>query len=878
MTTMTERHLLKLPPSRRSPLPESQDRTAGFSRKRQVRRHSKIFSRLELILADPSVYRNHPGAIVPDRVLVFVMRESGHGFSRLLHELTGRETLGEERVQEIGAGAATLASHAYWTMPTEESLHHILAIWKRYASGKEMGIGEEKWENLFAHLTDLHPWGPHDQLTEEAALGFREILHGDTGEHVRLEAEIWYRGSEQDRNGRNARFQELIARAGGRVLDRLEIPDIEYLGVLVEVDRKVVRDILDNTVSTLDAFRMVKHIGPHVKCGHSPVHLPGLTDVSESPKTPEPTNPPMAALLDGAPMSGHAMLRNRLVVDDPKGFGRKCPSAADRSHCTSMASLIIHGDLNSQPGGKALSSKLYVRPVLHTFQESEQAARVPDDTFSLDLMQRAFMRMFGEDRAIEAVAPTVRVVNLSIWVKGDFLSDSVTPFGRLLDHLSSKYNVLILVCAGNVPYYLGFRGASWDYLKGIGPAGREGAMIKAFCESRCRHRRFSPGDSVNSLTIGSRHSDALEAKHPAENILRLHQGNDLPNICSAQGFGHMRSIKPEVLFPGGRGHARPWSDPEERYWDDHEEHYALPAPPGHHFGVGAASPPNSDADTHGRRNCYGTSVSTALATRGACQILESIKETPRTHPYPNPDSRFLPVVAKALLVHSAQWGQATYARLLATLGAMGVPKSRHREKIAQFLGFGPADVDRVLRCAPSRVTLLGWGFVPVNELETHTIPLPPGLVNCPNPYRVTVTCAWITPVSPADRRYCVARISAKLATAPDMPASAPCASQPPGDMCGRGTVFHRHWSVQGRHRGKSVENLSIEMEHRMLRGWSPTDVPYATAVTIEDPGPAPVDIYDWMRDAATTWAEKAMHTPRIGGDVSHWQHLAQEST
>lgn len=875
--TTTELHLLKLPPPRRDPLPESRGGTNRLSRKRQVKRHDTTFSRLELTLADPSAYRDHPGAILPERALAFVMRESGHEFSRLLHELTGSEALGEEKAQGIGVGAVTPASRVYWIMPTKESLHRILAIWERYASGKEMGHGQEKWEMLFDHLSDLHPWGPHDQLTEEAALGFRKVLHGDTGHCVRLEAEIWYRGSDQDRIDRSTGFRELIAQAGGKVLDRLEIPENEYLGILAEVDRKVVRGILDNTDSALGAFRMVKRIGPHAKCRHSPERPPGPSGVSDPSETLGPRNPPMAALLDTAPMSGHAMLRNRLVVDDPRGSEGKYPRAVDRIHCTAMASLIIYGDLNSRPIGKALSSKLYVRPVLHPFRETEQSERVLDDTFSLDLIERAFRRMFGDDSATGAMAPTVRVVNLSISAKGESLSDSVTPFGHLLDHLSSKYNVLILVCAGNVPRCLGFKGISWDYLKRLGPADREAAMIRALCESRYRHDRFTPGDSVNSLTIGSRHSDALGAGHPAENILRLHQENDLPNICSAQGFGHMRSIKPEVLFPGGRGHARHWNSSDGPYLEDPAEHYVVSAPAGRHFGVGAASPPNSDADTHERRNCYGTSVSTALATRGACQILESIEEAPQTPPHPDPDSRFFPVIAKAMLVHSARWGQATYQRLLGVLDAMGVPKSQHRDKIAHILGFGAADVDRVLRCAPSRVTLLGWGFVPVNELETRTIPLPPESTDSQDPYRVTVTCAWITPVSPTDRRYCVARISARLVTAPGMPASTPCASQPPGDMCGRGTVFHRLWDVQRRHRDKSIESLTIKMEHRMLRGWSPTNVPYATAVTIEDPSPTPVGLYDWMRDTATTWAEKEASTPGIGRNTARWQHLAPES-
>lgn len=58
--------------------------------------------------------------------------------------------------------------------------------------------------------------------------------------------------------------------------------------------------------------------------------------------------------------------------------------------------------------------------------------------------------MFDGDAGSPAAAPTVKVVNLSV---GDLLKPfdtELSPWARLLDWLSSKYQVLFVVSAGNV--------------------------------------------------------------------------------------------------------------------------------------------------------------------------------------------------------------------------------------------------------------------------------------------------------------------------------------------------------------------------------------------------------------------------------------------
>lgn len=839
---MSSRHLLKLPLPQRRPLPPPRVPASQVSHEQQVERHSQTFSRLEQFLRDLPAYRHDPNAIVPERALVFVVKKDAPEFSRLLYNLSGREILEEEEIWELDADAAAPASHVYLTMPTEESLHKLLALWKNYAAGKPMRRGYGKWKDLFAHLDALRPWGPRDQLTEEAVFQFRKILRGDIRTHVRVEAEIWYRGTKQERHDRSAGFEELIARAGGNVLDQIEIEEIAYLGALAEVRREILLSFLDNPDNALKSFQMVKFIVPQTQCDQHPESLSDPTARHEPKNIPDPAKLPLVALLDGVPMSEHSTLQGRLLVDDPDNFEKKYPRASQRLHGTSMASAIIYGDLNSQPAETVLTRKLYVRPIMHPPSDDAKDESLPTDTLYLDLVQRAFARMFGAPN-VKAEAPTVCLVNFSIGNRYLPFSRSITPWARLLDHLASKYNVLILVSAGNSPDPLALEDISWDALKRIGPAEREGLMTKALYENKAQRRLLSPSESINSLTIGAYHRDALSGKHPAENILRLHQDSHLPNMTSSMGLGYMRSIKPDMLFPGGREHV-------ERS-PDHEENRVIAVSAGKEFGIGTSVPPQTGTDPSRLANYCGTSVATALATRSACKILESILDTPQVPPHPDPDPQFFPVIAKTLLVHSARWEQVTRQRLTDILNSIDVPTSQHRDEVTRIIGFGVADTDRATHCTPSRATLLGWGFMPANEIESYAVPLPHDLSEWPRPYHVTVTCAWITPIEPRNKKYRVARISVKLPKPSDMPSNTSCESQPTYRMCGRGTVFHQHLDIPRRHRSKTRNNLVVELHHKMLPNRSDPGVPYALAVTIEDDGLESVKLYDLMRDAIT---------------------------
>jgi len=108
-----------------------------------------------------------------------------------------------------------------------------------------------------------------------------------------------------------------------------------------------------------------------------------VEDVEPDRSSPAP-GPPAAgavriALLDGLPIGGHALLRDRLVIDDPEGWDAAIP-AARRVHGTGIASVVVHGDLNDS--GPPLPTPVYVRPILSPDAPYERVGLFANTVFS----------------------------------------------------------------------------------------------------------------------------------------------------------------------------------------------------------------------------------------------------------------------------------------------------------------------------------------------------------------------------------------------------------------------------------------------------------------------------------------------------------------
>ncbi|HHY38509.1 MAG TPA: S8 family peptidase [Clostridia bacterium] len=528
------------------------------------------------------------------------------------------------------------------------------------------------------------------------------------------------------------------------------IPEIRYHAILAQAPITEVSTIINNQRTRLVKCDRIMFFRPLAQTSVVPlVETP--TEIVSAPKdTPPAGTLPTVALLDGYPMQNHDLLAGRLIVDDPDGWEHTY-RAGERCHGTSMASLIIHGELGK--GEKPLGRPIYVRPILRPdpedFVSYPREECIPRDCLPVDLIHRAVKRILDGDGTAPASAPSVCFINLSVGDRNRPFHRSVSPWARLLDWLSEKYGILFLVSAGNHPEPIALEVDCKDY-NGLFPDDLETQVLRSIAGNIRSRRILSPGEAINPLTIGAFHSDTSDGT-PSGNIVDPFVTPDLPSPVSGLGLGYNRSIKPDVLFPGGRQTYRKrlsLSGPAVL-----ETVRATSRPP----GLKVAAPgPNPGQTSY---TCYtrGTSNSAALATRTAALLYDNLLDLVSLYGEDDLPGDLLPVLVKALIVHGSSIPELGY-RLFQSVLMDSHNKIKFREYVSRFYGYGIVDSSRLFECTQQRVTLIGCNSIKADEGHVYSVPLPPCLSGSKVSRRLIITLAWFSPINPANLRYRVASL------------------------------------------------------------------------------------------------------------------------
>ena len=864
---MADRPLLALPrPTKILPGPgrRMMESVPGISAGRQAQRLGPKFDRLRQVLPDPArlaELRDDPSAIVPERALVFEVTGTLTDFYRALRGIPGLELLGEEEaavdadndfaVVEKGERktAKPVPVHLYFTIPDTEALRELVRLWDLFRANRPLGEGKSQWKNVFEHLADVRPWGPKDRLTEETIASWKERLEDDSGDPIRFEVEFWYRDQERRRKGAERAFNTELARLGGTLLDAADIAPIRYQAALVEVPATLIEELVSHPDVGLAKFDDIMVLRPQSVVGEPSEEREAEPEPIAGPTSEVEPSEPVAALFDGLPLAGHSVLAARLEIDDPDDFESEYGVAAEQRHGTAMASLILHGDLNDPH--PPVKHRLYVRPVMFPQQlrPGERDEFFPPDRLGVDLMWRAFRRMMeGEEAtasnaaAVPASAPTVRIVNLSLGDSTRRFSGVMSPWARLVDHLAWKYNLLILISAGNVTDAVPLtESASWSAYEGATAEERQAQMLRGILAQRANRRLFSPSEAINPLTIGACHDDNAPPNGAGVMAIAPYSSTHLPNPSSALGLGFHRGIKPELLFPGGREQMRSRST--------HAPIEVRPVgSPVRYFGIKAAAPGGA-----GQTNVVslhnGTSVATALASHSAIRILESIEDMPPDPVYPEVDDQYHGVILKALLVHAARWDDETIDILRPHVDPNGTLYHEHvRDELTRLFGYGRAEVDRVLDCTTQRATLIGWGTIRDKETDQYRVPIPAGLEGIRGFRAVTVTVAWLTPLNLGHRMYRMAKLEAapggdkKFSLGVDN-----SKEQPSHNAVARGTVFHRRWEGERAVSFTDNGDLLLNVSCKASAGELDADIMYGVALSVEVGQDVPVTVYEEIR-------------------------------
>lgn len=774
----------------------------------------------------------------PEFVIVFETIGTIQNFAKAVARIPGLEWLFESALDQIapdqdffveGKPDKTLSGRLFLLGTNQQALAEILSLWERFRNNPSVKFvkGLAPWKHIFEQLKDVRRWSAEDRIGADVKSYWQDRI-GAAPQNVRFEIEAWCYRSAAKNNEVRTKIETLVRGEGGQVLSRALIPEIAYHGFLVDLPTQLIERILAGEEPVLVLSDRIMYFRPRAQ---SIVAQQPAYAVSPAPAvTGEVSGNPIVALIDGLPLQNHALLARRLVIDDPDGW-EATYEAKDRVHGTAMASLIIHGELDA--ASHPLDRPIYVRPVLRpdpTDGQPRRAERTPDDILLIDLVHGAVKRICEGDANEPPVAPSIKVINLSLGDESRLFERDLSPWARLLDWLAFNYRVLFIVSAGNCDGRLRLatpRGT----LHGLADVDRRTRALEALLASDVDRRLIAPAEAVNALTVGGLHLDrSIPPAVPNRFNLFADYG---PSPYSRTGHGFRRAVKPDILMPGGRIlHLEQPVGPQDVTV---VETINLPVAPGHKV----AAPPARGLP-NATEYCRGTSNAAALATRAAARAFNVIDTLRTTKPEALPP-HFDAVLIKALLAHGASWGDLC-ERLLALRSDLKEWRVQ-REFVARWLGYGPADVDRALTCADQRATLIGVGEVGQDEGLVFEVPLPPSLSAQPVLRRLVVTLAWLSPTNPAHQAYRSARLWVSPLHQDLRVKRIECVH----DHAQRGTLQHE--VLEGEDAVAFVDGARIQLKVNCAAdsGDFVDKVPFALCVSLEVPVETGIPIYQEIR-------------------------------
>ena len=736
-----------------------------------------------------------------------------------------------------------LAGKLFVSMGNQQGINELLRLWQIWDRGNPLPQGKTKWRDVFAQTLHMRRWGIEETLYETGMIDrWRDLVDPvNPNQEIHCQVELFYRRHRDKRRETETAIRDLLGEIDGAELSAfLDMEEIAFHAVKVSLPAGQVRSLLEALDAGKDKLDIQLFKFPGIMyfrpTGQSLVTLddgPGL-----EVKFPEdaPKLPPVAAILDGAPNLQHDALRGRLSFDDPDNLLAQY-QPGERKHGTAMASLVVHGELDDDEN-HPLSSQVYCLPVMQPNPDArDREEYFPDEVFFEDRIERAVRRMKEGEGDTPAQAPSVSIINLSIGDPDRPFIHTPSPWARLLDWLAWKYRVLFCVSAGNYRDAIDM-GLPNNQFAALADDQKIEHILNCI-ERQLSHRRLiSPAESLNALTIGAMHKDASENYELAQRIDVLPDAALFSPICRF-GHGFRRSVKPEILFPGGRQLFRvPPLDNDQIISPD----TGVRAP-----GQRVAWDSVQEGEVSKTVFTRGTSNATALATRSAVRIYDVLADLKEEHDELIPEE-LMSVLIKALLVHGAHHESRVkdvlYRSLKNSKNAL-----RFKQVVARYIGYGPVNIERVLACTEQRATVLGAGEIHENEIHEYRFPLPADLSGRSDWRRMVVTLAWFTPINPGHSNL----REAKLTFQPgekwnDVPLKLERVDADHNQVA-RGTVQHE--VLEGRRQISAYEDDG----HIILFVTCKPDateklddaIPYGLAVTLEVAEGVEVPIYEQVR-------------------------------
>jgi hypothetical protein len=677
----------------------------------------------------------------PEMVLVFETRGTIKDFFNAVIKFPELEWLAEfesdfeqdELFYYVGTNKE-IKGKIFFIMSNHQGLIQLQSLWYNYyVPGIPFQRGFTKWRDLFDLLYDVRPWGLKDRIEETGILLDWQQRINENQEIIPFEIELWFRTSPNQRLAARNNILQLIGEFEGQLLKETIIEEIAYHSVLVNAPIGIFSNLTDNTNISFFKASDIMYIRPVGQCAIG-IGLTEDSGISDNDINSVPQLPPIIALLDGLPIQNHDKLANRLTIDDVDNFELNYP-AVFRKHGTAMASIIIHGDINAST--PPIKSFLYVRPVMKYFTDPNGGHEgIPENELTVDIFHRAVKRIFENEDGTPSEYKSVKIINISIGDPMRIFDNTMSSWARLLDWLSVKYNVLFIVSAGNclegIDFNLGI-----NELRALcaNPNNLTNTTIEHFFNGIRNRKIIAPAESINSLTVGAAHKD-LSNGFPALNRLNIFNQDTLFSPISRFGLGYRRSIKPDLLMPGGRVlFNEPLGVSTLRL------NNAIVAPG---IKVAAPSPTSTINNTSHTR---GTSNAAAMLSHTAALLHETLSEDNINDAVTD---EYFPLLAKSLLVHGTSWNDSIEALIGNSINNYG---GNRKDLVSRFVGYGELDSEKILECTSKRVTLIGFGDLMAEEAHIYKLPLPISISGQVAWRKLIVTLAWFSPVNCKNQIY-----------------------------------------------------------------------------------------------------------------------------
>jgi hypothetical protein len=809
----------------------------------QTERLAPQFQRLQQAMDQQRAFLQASAlGLQPEMALVLETIGPVQDFINAVKRIAGLEWLAEFEIDDIPPAHGfedlrgpqkMLSGQLFLVMTDQRALHELQNLfinWKRDPD-VEFSRGLAPLKNAFSHLHTIRPWDSQDRIRDTGLLEDWQARGEHEQQIVPFEAELWFRQNEQRRQQSEAYVRHLVSRLGGEFVQQCIIPEIAYHGILGRIGIHQAVAIMEERDVRLLQCEDIMYLRPVGQCAiRLPERMDGSETAEEEAGVELPEGEPIVAMLDGLPLAGHRLLDGRLILDDPDDYERNY-QARERVHGTAMASLICRGDLNE--GHAPISRPVYVRPILqpHRAFDRQFVEQIPEGVLPVDLLHRAVRRLFEGEGGEPPAAPSVRVVNISVCDRARPFDRGVSAWARLLDWLSWKHNVLFVVSAGNHTQAIELDIPRADF-RDLPAQEREQAVLKALAADTRHRRLLAPAESLNCLTVGASHADA-STPAAIPNHIDPFTRQDIPSTISAHGPGYRRSLKPDIFLPGGRQFLT------EKIGGTNTKATLQTAtiirPPGQRL---ATPGPLGELD----RTFYtrGTSNAAALASRGAAILYDVITDLRSEHGASFSED-YDSVLLKALLVHSANWAGAKQVYESIFFDAQN--SRTLKDYIGRFLGYGMANLSKVMFCTDQRVTVLGMGELEDQEAHEFQFPLPPSLSAVTERRRLTITLAWLSPVNCARQNYRIAHLWFD-----------PKNNFAPARMCAdhravtRGTVQHEVLEGVEAVDFQDGDMITIKVSCRADAGDIPNPVRYALVVTLEVAEGIAIPVYLEVRD------------------------------